>query len=186
MSPPMKISSQESLERKSSVLIKINQWSAISLERFSREVSTNGAEQESSSRRSQIIIKYLSIKPIIKCRPLFIPYLKQGTLRPKYRNSFYCAAPHQPCTRGHSGKIEGRGRSNMAAANCARENILQDKDTRFVNITYYSMTTSFSPDSLNALKPYARSLIQLQFFGRQFFSFCPSWKCKTYFSACCF
>jgi len=34
------------------------------------------------------------------------------------------------------GIVEEMGRSNMAAVKCARENVLQDKDTRFVNNTY--------------------------------------------------
>ena len=51
-------------------------------------------------------------------------------------DSFYCAAPHRIRTSGQSGERNGRGRSNMAAAKCVTENVLQDKDTRFVNSTY--------------------------------------------------
>jgi len=36
---------------------------------------------------------------------------------------------------GHIGEVQGRDRSNTAAK-CARKNVLQDKDTIFVNTTY--------------------------------------------------
>jgi len=74
----------------------------------------------------------LSIKPIQRCRPVHtVP--ERGGPSTETGDIFYCALLHEPRTSGHFGEVKGRGRSNMAATNCARENVLQDKDTRFVN-----------------------------------------------------
>ena len=52
------------------------------------------------------------------------------------RDNFYYAAPHQARTRGQGREVKGRVRLNMGAVKCARENVVQDKNIRFVNTTH--------------------------------------------------
>jgi len=106
------------------------------LERYSRELAKNGAEQESISRRAQIIINLIinEIDLKIMLTPVHtVP--KMGVLSFQNRIVFTVPLTTSPADRVQSGGEEERGRSNMATPKYARENVLQDNDTRFVNTT---------------------------------------------------